>query len=106
MCLIAGLLDSLRCSAQQVAHHLFSSMPHYHAREATSVLRPLLGEYYQCDARSPARALVMDWLRCSYVAPDPAPSGGPAAQGGAAARPGVFWYRTLPSSGVLKAAEE
>lgn len=81
-------------------------MPHYHAREATSVLKPLLGEYYQCDARSPARALVQDWLRCSYVAPDPAPSVGSAAQGGAAAKPGVFWYRTLPSSGVLKAVEE
>ncbi|GAA0144515.1 hypothetical protein LIER_04940 [Lithospermum erythrorhizon] len=30
-----------------VSHHLFSTMPHYHAREATNVIKPLLGEYYQ-----------------------------------------------------------
>lgn len=32
-----------------VAHHLFSTMPHYHAQEATAVLRPLLGPYYLRD---------------------------------------------------------
>merc|ERR1712034_204616 len=32
-----------------VAHHLFSTMPHYHAMEATKAIKPLLGEYYQFD---------------------------------------------------------
>ncbi|RLM94208.1 fatty acid desaturase DES2 [Panicum miliaceum] len=28
-----------------VAHHLFSTMPHYHAMEATKAIKPILGEY-------------------------------------------------------------
>ena len=78
-------------------------MPHYHAREATAVLKPLLGPYYQSDARSPARALLEDWLRCSYVAPDPVadPSADPKAS--AAGRPGIMWYRSLPVGGAKKA---
>lgn len=81
---------------RQVAHHLFSAMPHYRAREATAVLKPLLGPYYQFDARSPARALAEDWLRCSYVAPDPIfdPSTDPKPSAG------VMWYRSLPLGGA------
>ena len=79
-----------------MAHHLFSGMPHYHAREATAVLKPLLGPYYQFDARSPMRALAEDWLRCSYVAPDPVtdPSTDPKPSAG------IMWYRSLPLGGA------
>lgn len=35
-----------------VAHHLFSTMPHYHAQEATRALKPILGDYYRCRAGS------------------------------------------------------
>ncbi len=79
----------------QVAHHLFSGMPHYHAREATAALKPLLGRYYQFDARSPARALIEDWLRCTYVAPDPKNPRDPKA-----GRPGVLWFRTVTAAGT------
>ncbi|KAK8520543.1 hypothetical protein V6N13_031012 [Hibiscus sabdariffa] len=32
-----------------VAHHLFSTMPHYHAMEATKAIKPILGKYYSFD---------------------------------------------------------
>jgi len=35
-----------------VAHHLFSTMPHYHAVEATKALKPILQEYYLSDDSS------------------------------------------------------
>ncbi|KAK9824841.1 hypothetical protein WJX81_005778 [Elliptochloris bilobata] len=104
-----GFLDHMfhHIADTHVAHHLFSGMPHYHAREATAVLKPLLGPYYQFDARSPGRALLEDWLRCSYVSPDPTPdlkinskSDHKIPLSGAS---GVFWYRSLPVGGVKKA---
>jgi omega-6 fatty acid desaturase (delta-12 desaturase) len=36
-----------------VAHHLFSTMPHYHAMEATKALIPVLGKYYTYDTAAP-----------------------------------------------------
>ncbi|KZV56444.1 hypothetical protein F511_08342 [Dorcoceras hygrometricum] len=32
-----------------VAHFLFSTMPHYHAMEATKAIKPILKQYYQFD---------------------------------------------------------
>ncbi|KAI7996734.1 Omega-6 fatty acid desaturase, endoplasmic reticulum isozyme 2 [Camellia lanceoleosa] len=40
-----------------VAHHLFSTMPHYHAMEATKAIKPILGDYYQCDGTPVLRAI-------------------------------------------------
>lgn len=55
-----------------VAHHLFSTMPHYHAQEATAALRPTLGPYYVKDSVAPglrgiAQALYKTTRFCRYV---------------------------------------
>nr|ADL09404.1 fatty acid desaturase [Wrightia tinctoria] len=63
-----------------VAHHLFSTMPHYHAMEATKAIKPILGEYYQFDGTPFYKAMWREAKECIYVEPDEAGRG-------------VFWYQ-------------
>lgn len=63
-----------------VAHHLFSTMPHYHAMEATKAIKPLLGEYYQFDGTPFYKAMWREAKECVYVEPDEGSKG-------------VFWYQ-------------
>ncbi|CAO2837196.1 unnamed protein product [Amaranthus hypochondriacus] len=65
-----------------VAHHLFSTMPHYHAMEATKAIKPILGEYYQFDGLPFYKALWREAKECLYVEPDKDST-----------QQGVFWYR-------------
>ncbi|XP_078438735.1 fatty acid desaturase 2 [Wolffia australiana] len=65
-----------------VVHHLFSSMPHYHAMEATLAVKPLLGEYYRFDGTPVYKAMWREAKECLYVAPDDGTK-----------NRGVFWYR-------------
>ncbi|KAG8657791.1 delta(12)-acyl-lipid-desaturase [Manihot esculenta] len=65
-----------------VVHHLFSTMPHYNAMEATKAIKHILGEYYQFDATPIYRALWREAKECLYVGPDDE-----------APNQGVFWYR-------------
>lgn len=65
-----------------VAHHLFSTMPHYNAMEATKAIKPILGEYYQFDGTPFYQALWREAKECLYVAPD---EGAPTK--------GVYWYQ-------------
>jgi len=78
-----GLLDIFHhhIADTHVAHHLFSTMPHYHAQEATEAIRPILGDYYLFDERPIWKALWQDWSDCSYITPD---------KGGSK---GVLWFR-------------
>ncbi|KAK8956874.1 Omega-6 fatty acid desaturase, endoplasmic reticulum isozyme 2 [Platanthera zijinensis] len=66
-----------------VAHHLFSTMPHYHAMEATKAIRPLLGKYYRLDDTPVVKAMWREARECLYVEPDD----------GKGKSNGVFWYR-------------
>lgn len=67
-----------------VAHHLFSTMPHYHAIEATKAIRPVLGTYYRLDDTPVVKALWREARECVYVE---------AEEGtGKGRRKGVFWY--------------
>jgi len=51
-----------------VAHHLFSTMPHYHAQEATEAVKKFLGSYYLSDTETPIlTALWRSWNQCHYV---------------------------------------
>ncbi|XP_056682747.1 omega-6 fatty acid desaturase, endoplasmic reticulum isozyme 2-like isoform X1 [Spinacia oleracea] len=65
-----------------VAHHLFSTMPHYNAMEATKAIKPILGEYYQFDEMPFYKALWREAKECLYVAPDVDSH-----------QKGVFWYQ-------------
>ncbi|KAG9133760.1 hypothetical protein Leryth_018463 [Lithospermum erythrorhizon] len=62
--------------------HLFSTMPHYHAMEATKVIKPLLGEYYQCDRTPVFKAMYREVKECIYVEADEGDQ-----------KKGVFWYK-------------
>lgn len=64
-----------------VAHHLFSTMPHYHAMEATKAIRPILGEYYRLDETPFVKAMWREARECVYVEPDHDTE-----------NKGVFWY--------------
>lgn len=65
-----------------VAHHLFSTMPHYHAMEATKAIKPMLGEYYQFDGTPIYKAMWREGKECLYVEPDEDTPD-----------KGVFWYK-------------
>lgn len=65
-----------------VAHHLFSTMPHYHAMEATKAIKPILGDYYQCDGTPVLRAIWREAKECIYVENDESDQ-----------TKGVFWYK-------------
>lgn len=64
-----------------VAHHLFSTMPHYHAMEATKAIKPVLGEYYQFDGTPFYKAMWREAKECIYVESD------------GSQNKGVFWYQ-------------
>jgi len=50
-----------------VCHHLFSTMPHYNAVQATKYLKKLLGSYYNYDSTPVVKALWDSWSTCHYV---------------------------------------
>ncbi|RWW51430.1 hypothetical protein BHE74_00042225 [Ensete ventricosum] len=79
-----GILNNVfhNITDTHVAHHLFSTMPHYHAMEATKVIKPLLGEYYQYDGTPLLKAMWREARECLYVEPDEGST-----------KKGVFWYR-------------
>ncbi|KAF5204234.1 Delta(12)-fatty-acid desaturase [Thalictrum thalictroides] len=64
-----------------VAHHLFATIPHYHAMEATKAIKPILQDYYQFDGTNFVKAMWREANECIYVEPD---KGTP--------NKGVFWY--------------
>ncbi|KAL3841200.1 hypothetical protein ACJIZ3_025791 [Penstemon smallii] len=78
-----GILNTVfhNITDTHVAHHLFSTMPHYHAMEATKAIKPILGNYYQFDGTSVFKATWREAKECVYVEPDEGEK-----------NTGVFWY--------------
>ncbi|XP_047327771.1 delta(12)-fatty-acid desaturase FAD2-like [Impatiens glandulifera] len=66
-----------------VVHHLFSTIPHYHAMEATKAIKPMLGEYYRFDGTSVMSSVWREVKECLYVEAD-------EDEG---ANKGVLWFR-------------
>lgn len=54
-------------SDTHVVHHLFSTMPFYHATEATAAVRGVLGEYYLNDPTPVPVALWRALRNCRFV---------------------------------------
>ncbi|GAA5813274.1 hypothetical protein MFLAVUS_006749 [Mucor flavus] len=54
-------------SDTHVAHHFFSTMPHYHAEEATAHIKKALGKHYHCDNTPIPLALWRVWKACRFV---------------------------------------
>jgi omega-6 fatty acid desaturase (delta-12 desaturase) len=54
-------------SDTHVAHHFFSTMPHYHAEEATVHIKKALGKHYKFDPTPIPQALYKSWKACRFV---------------------------------------
>lgn len=50
-----------------VVHHVFATIPHYHVKEATDAIRPLLGEHYLYSRRSVITDFYRTLLQCHFV---------------------------------------
>ncbi|KAJ8325371.1 hypothetical protein QVD99_006121 [Batrachochytrium dendrobatidis] len=57
-------------SDTHVVHHLFSTMPHYHAQEATEAVKEFLGKYYLYDSTPFMVALYRNYKLCKFVEDD------------------------------------
>eukprot|EP01108_Squamamoeba_japonica_P009524 TRINITY_DN8972_c0_g1_i1.p1 TRINITY_DN8972_c0_g1~~TRINITY_DN8972_c0_g1_i1.p1 ORF type:complete len:433 (-),score=213.24 TRINITY_DN8972_c0_g1_i1:143-1276(-) len=69
-----SLINNIQHNIQDshVAHHLFSTMPHYHAIEATPHLQRKLGKYYLRDDTNFLYALYRAFRDCIFVEDPPA----------------------------------
>lgn len=52
---------------KHVVHHIFPTIPHYHAAEATAAIRPVLGEWYLHSRRFVLFDFVRTLVGCHFV---------------------------------------
>ncbi|KAI9004336.1 fatty acid desaturase-domain-containing protein [Hyaloraphidium curvatum] len=64
-----GILDYLfhHITDTHVAHHLFSTMPHYNAGEATEALKKVMGEWYHFSDEGVLSSVWKSWTECRFV---------------------------------------
>lgn len=73
-----------------VIHHLFPSIPHYNAMEATRAVKEVLGEYYQFDGTPILKAAWREFRECVYVEAD---NDQDERASEASRSKGIFWFR-------------
>lgn len=80
-----GILNSVfhHITDAHVVHHLFPTIAHYHAMEATKAIKPILGEYYHSDNTSVIKAMWREATECFYVEADENGSN----------KKGVYWFK-------------
>jgi len=90
-----GVLNKVlhRITDTHVVHHLFSSMPFYHAGEATQAVRELLGPYYRYDNTNIFKAMWVNYA-CEFDQPDRIGS------------VGILWFRSPVSRLQVKQAAD
>jgi len=62
-----------------VLHHYISTIPFYHAGEATEAVKPIMGRHYRSDTRGGAigflKALYVNMKSCQWVEPNAGATG-------------------------------
>lgn len=65
--LLHGIIET------HVLHHYISTIPFYHADEATEAIKPIMGKHYRSDVRDGARGFLAALIRsprwCGWVEP-------------------------------------
>nr|ABC00769.1 delta-12 fatty acid acetylenase [Crepis alpina] len=64
-----------------VMHHLFSYIPHYHAKEARDAINTVLGDFYKIDRTPILKAMWREAKECIFIEPEKGRES-----------KGVYWY--------------
>lgn len=78
-----------------VAHHYFSTMPWYHAEEATEAIKKVMGRHYRANTEGGIwgflRSMWVSATHCHWVEPN---------EGAEGVASGVYFYRNRNNKGL------